>query len=202
MPPFYVAQNSRIDFEDNPEVVFLLDRLDRIVSCNAAWDRFALANDGESVLRAKQTGVCVFDVIASDLHDFYRHGFSSVRSTESEWSHIYDCSSPSIYRRFHMRVLPAPSAGLLLINSLTVEDSAPASGEGALQEYVDAFGLVKMCCHCRRTANRMQERWDWVPRFLNRGSARVSHGLCPLCWSYHYPDMSPQVMRHEGAPHR
>jgi hypothetical protein len=199
MPPVYVAQSSVIDFEDDPAVVFMLDRLDRIVSCNAAWDQFALANDGETVLRPKQTGVCAFDVIASDLHAFYRHGFSFVRSTQSEWSHVYDCSSPSVFRQFHMRVLPAPSAGLLLINSLVVEEPAPALADFALQEYVDEFGFVKMCCHCRRTANPMQERWDWVPRFLNRGSTKVSHGLCPLCWSYHYPDMSPQATRLDGA---
>jgi hypothetical protein len=29
--------------------------------------------------------------------------------------------------------------------------------------------------------------WDWVPGFLARLPENLTHGLCPICFRYYYP---------------
>jgi len=185
-PP--VIQKS---FEKDPAVTYVLDPNLRISYCNEAWDRFAAANGGIGLERTRQLGVSVMDVIPQPLKPFFRRGFDGVLTTGHQWSHSYECSSATLFRPFHMRVYPNPEgAGLVVVNSLTVEQPHDASRVRSSVEpfYRDENGLVTMCCECRRTSRcQSAEVWDWVPAFVEKPPMPVSHGICSTCLKLIYP---------------
>jgi hypothetical protein len=77
---------------------------------------------------------------------------------------------------------------LMIVNSLIVEQPHPSLALPAIEtRYRTSDGLIVMCANCRRAkAAEMQERWDWVPGFVEKRPFRVSHGLCPPCYEYYY----------------
>lgn len=163
-----------------------------IVYCNAAWDRFALANGGADVVRARQVGRNLAPAVPWVLRDFYWRAFENVWKTGVPWEHDYECSSADVFRGFHMRVellsRRVNRSPLVIANSLAA--SLPHSGDtqaGLEDRYRDADGIITMCCHCRRTKRPSGlEIWDWAPDFLRAPPRNVSHGLCGPCVQLHY----------------
>jgi hypothetical protein len=178
--------------EHDPAVIYVVDAGIRIVYCNAAWDSFALANGGDSLLRPAPIGRDLMAAVPWDLHEFYLRAFEEVRRSGSPWDHQYECSSADVFRRFHMRVVAAtpgdPGTPLIIVNSLEIEQPHQhAPGLEDRRSYRDRNGIVTMCCHCRRTKRpEALEVWDWVPEFVREPPARVSHGLCAWCFQLHY----------------
>ena len=112
--------------------------------------------------------------------------------------HDYECSSDTVYRRYHQIVYPIGGReGLLVVNSLVVErlnhpDRRPARAADELF-YVDENGLIYQCAHCRRVKNvREGERWDWVPEWVKRCPECTSHVFCPTCFRHYYPIAAPR----------
>lgn len=96
-----------------------------------------------------------------------------------------------MYRRFAMQLYTLEDMkGYLVVNSLLIErphnpaDAVPAPRE---EDYRDDNGFFCQCSHCRRyRCNRMPERWDWIPAWVQRQPERTSHGLCRICFDYYY----------------
>ena len=173
-------------FESDSSVIYALDQDFRIVHCNLAWDRFALENGGTGATREHQLGRCVFDAIPEQLKPFYKTLYDRVRETKQGYSHVMECSSPELFRRFHMNMRPFGDSGVLTVSSLLDETPQEGCGPDEDRSYIDTHGLITVCAHCRRTRSEAHApRWEWVPRFL-RNDRRISHGLCPVCVNYHY----------------
>ena len=175
--------------DNDPSVVYALDRTLRLTYCNPAWDRFATENGAPHLRRNQPIGRGILDVIPPVLQRFYRDAFHSVLFTKQPWEHRYECSSPHQYRQFHMHVRPV-SGGVLTIHSLAVQHAVRLEGsKSAEEEYRSAQGIVTMCSHCRRTrrAHTAPPVWDWVPAFVEQMPEQCSHGLCLPCFEYHYP---------------
>ncbi|HTR38721.1 MAG TPA: PAS domain-containing protein [Bryobacteraceae bacterium] len=173
-------------FDADPSVIYLMDEDLRIVRCNPAWDRFAMANDGLQAISSKIVGTRLMDVVPPALHDFYRAAYATVRSAQRDWWHVFECPSPTVARVFQMRILPSGDGGVLTVNTL-ISEEPHVNGNGIRRNYTDCDGIVTMCAHCRRV-KRLDEsgQWDWFPELLVRGAVLVSHGLCPFCTAYHY----------------
>ncbi|HUO59455.1 MAG TPA: PAS domain-containing protein [Candidatus Acidoferrales bacterium] len=176
--------------ERSQDVIFLADAEMRITYCNPAWDRFALANGGESCVAEKALGTNLMSVVPEVLKGFYLGLFQSCRDQHKPFDLDYECSSAEFFRLLHMNVLPLNEQGdLALINSIRVErphgeDRAPVDPRDI---YLSKEGIISMCSHCRRS--RRQDalgNWDWVPSFLQTGNWNISHGVCPVCFSYFF----------------
>jgi|SRR5579871_2140494 len=184
--PQFVSMLPGFDvFESDSSVVYCLDPDFKISYCNAAWDRFAIENNGSKLKRPAPIGLRLEDYLRAPLLDFYFAAFEVVRNTGQPWHHVYECSSPETVRRIHMRVSPAPGSAinsLLVVNSQigeepmrrTVCDPTPAI-------YRHENGFVKMCSGCRRTHRAIDNVWDWVPKYVEEMPPKTTHGLCPLC---------------------
>jgi hypothetical protein len=186
----FLLPNQIEGFEDDRSVVYMLDADLRLLYCNKAWDEFAEHNGGAHLRRIDQLGNSVLDAISEPLKTFYGTVFARSLAEQQRWEHLYECSSPECYREFHMQVLPlrAPSR-LLIVNSLVVEKAHDRIRLPPLTAvYRTTGGVIGMCMHCRRT-RRIDEpdTWDWVPEFLARPPANLSHGICPTCFQYYYP---------------
>lgn len=159
----------------------------QIQFCNAAWDRFALANNGAEAVRERVIARNLLDFIPSDLKTFYAALFGGARRTDEPVSHDYECSSNSVFRLYRMLIYPL-ERGFAVINSLRIthpHDRTPV--EVNVPRYTNREGLIRMCANCRRT-NRVNEpgAWDWVPDFVQYRRPNVTHGVCPPCLEYYY----------------
>jgi hypothetical protein len=178
------------ELEDDESVVYLLDNHLRILYCNKAWDEFAERNGGVHLRRKEQVGRHVLDSTPEPLKAFYRSAFERALAEHHPWEHLYECSSPGLYREFHMQVLPLQAPlSLVVVNSLVVEKAHERIIQAPLTAlYRTTGGVITMCMHCRRTRrNKGANIWDWVPDFLASPPDDVSHGLCPTCFRYYYP---------------
>jgi hypothetical protein len=181
------AHNWKPAYDDNPSVIYLLDAEDRIVRANPAWDRFALANHGESSVFARVAGNCILDVIPPGLLEFYRTAYRNVRAFQRDWWHVFECSSPNVRRLFHMRILPDEAGGLLTMNTVISETALEAGLVPPIENYADD-GVATMCSHCRRVQRLGQPAaWDWVPELLLKSQILTTFRLCAFCQAYHYP---------------
>jgi len=180
------AQTDEKAIESDPSVIFVLDQDLRIRLCNGAWDRFALENGGAHLLRRSILGRPIFDFISGNLADHYRKVFRQTLQRDIVWQQDYECSSPSVLRRFCMHVYPVRGE-LLIVNSLLVQSEHDREVSPAIEaHYRDSGGILLMCSNCRRVrAKGPEARWDWVPGFVLSPPARVSHGLCPPCYEYY-----------------
>jgi hypothetical protein len=106
---------------------------------------------------------------------------------------MYQCSSPTQFRKYRMRIYPVKRRHWFLVtNSLVIEREHRKVYEPDADEYFSR-GIVMMCAHCR-CVQRVEspEQWDFVPEYLElQGpyAVNLSHGLCPICQSYFYPDL-------------
>lgn len=160
----------------------------RIIYCNPAWDRFALANNGGWALSDRVLGSMIMDFVPSSLLEFYRAVFASARDAVVEFD--YECSSPAFYRIFQMQILPVERpTGYTVINALNVELGIEEKRQALAlgPEYLSNAGIITVCSHCRRSRRIDRSgQWDWVPANLKPALRNVSHGLCPICHAYFY----------------
>jgi hypothetical protein len=176
--------------ERSADVICLVNSEMRITYCNPAWDRFALENGGENAIAAKVVGTELLRVVPDSLRDFYKGMFQRCSEQHFTFDFDYECSSAEMFRLFHMDVLPLNRSGdLALINSVKVECPHGVERPAVDSEkiYISREGIITMCSHCRRS--RRQDAsgvWDWVPSFLQTREWQVSHGVCPVCFSYFY----------------
>jgi hypothetical protein len=178
--------------EEDTSVICSVDGDLRIAYCNRAWDEFAKENGGAGLDRDSIRGREILDFIAPPLRDYYGEVFGRVVASGQGWEHAYECSSASLFRIFHMWIRPLTgSGGLLMVHALRIQrpHGAERPASPALDEVYVSEGIVTMCCHCRRTKHPAGT-WDWVPEYLNAAPALVSHGICPGCAMYFYPDLA------------
>jgi hypothetical protein len=181
---------TRDTADQSRDVIFMVDSEMRITYCNPAWDQFALANGGEDFVAARALGTDLMQVIPDPLHDFYSEAFLRCRRHHLPFDIDYECSSAQLYRLMHMNILPLKRSGeLAFVNSVRVEHihGAERPASSATDIYFSPYGMIAMCCHCRRTRRQDgSEVWDWVPAFLQTQNYTISHGICPACVSYYY----------------
>jgi|SRR5579871_256000 len=190
-----IQQEWTSRFEDDPAVIYILDRSFRLVYCNAAWDLFALKNGGApKLLRERQIGRSVMQSTPVALIRFYHAVFTRVLSQETTADHIYDCSSPDLFRQFHMHIQRLEPLGgapyLVVVNSLVKQRSWQEGDSGPFDALRQKNGAIVMCAHCegRWSLTRAKsgsgypstsERCRKTPisPFVAFASAATTHGL-------------------------
>lgn len=167
---------------------------------NPGWVRFGAENGAPpGLLSTASLGTSVLDVTAEPFRafygDLYRAGLAMTRKIARPLQHSYECSSATVFRRFSMTLYPLDRGrGLLVVNSLTAEaPHDPAlrpPHEPDLSAYLDSDGSIRQCAHCRmiRWAGGGDDRWDWVPEWVEHPPPETSHTLCAFCLDYFHPD--------------
>ncbi len=171
-------------------VSYILDSRFRIMYCNPAWSSFAASNGAPQLTSEAVVGSDLFDAIPNVLTPAYSDAFQQVLSTGRVWEQPYECSSPTVFRMYRMRIhLLKPRDWLVVTNPLVVERPHARTAPADPNTYIDANGLVMMCAHCR-CSRRVDnpDQWDFVPDYLQPklATVKVSHGLCPVCFAYFY----------------
>ena len=175
-------------FDDDMSVVFAIDPELTLHFFNRAWEDFALANDGQHCLEVYRVGASTRAAIPQVLARFYAQAFAETVANGGAREHVYECSSPTQVRSFRMRVVALRGRSHLVVANdlIHVTDAPPAAATEHAPDYVTEAGILVQCAHCRRCRRVATGTWDWVPAFVAKPYAEVSHGLCDACLQYHY----------------
>lgn len=174
-----------LDASDN---LVLGVRTDRTIGLrNRAWNEGA-RRDGASSLADPDARLHALEPIAGPLRDFYAGLYDAADASSEPVEHEYLCHTPELYRRFRMRMMPLQGAVLVTHQVMVMRphDRPEAPPDPAL--YREGSGLTRMCAHCRATKRVGTAAWDWVPEYVEKLPARASHGLCPSCVAWYYPE--------------
>ena len=189
---------SRLDsLNSHPSSVYGLDSMLNISYLNPAWFKFSAVN-GNDIFDSSEwlLGKNILDSIPDVLKEFYKDLFES--TLEKDKHPIiskqleYECSSPTLYRRFSMHLYPIGSNGIVIVHSLVIEEPYTSpSVEGMLvfdeEEYIDEKGILTQCANCRRIENKKHpNRWDWIPKLIEEPYSMTSHGICKPCMQHYY----------------
>jgi hypothetical protein len=193
-----VLDSAHLDGQ--PESIFVIDQDGYLVYVNAAWHQFARKNGGQPAIGDRWSlGANYFAAIPPPLDTFYRDLIRQAPAYgegSAPLSHCYECSAPSVYREYNMLVYALPNQrGHLIVNSRVVErphdPQTHASSRPERESYLDANGFLHQCAHCRRVEHQHDEsRWDWVPEWVEAPLANISHGICPVCMEYYFPEVA------------
>jgi hypothetical protein len=162
---------------------------------NPAWFRFAAANEGEPMIsRDWGLGRNVLDSASPVIRPFFEENYARCLRTARPWVHIYDCSSIAVHRLLHLTAYPlANRSGLLVVNSTRIE--APRTrpdGRPVLKHYVDSYGFITQCSHCRRFRRTdVESRWEWIADWITQMPPNTCHGLCDVCFPYYFGEQAP-----------
>lgn len=150
---------------------------------NAAWGAFARSNGAPALADGWRTlGPIQRWIPQPDLQAFFRMRLSGALSRDRGWSHTYECSSPYVYRKFHLHATPGPGRqGIVVVHSLVAElPRANHAPDGLVAEFTDARGLIVRCAACGRTARPGQpDVWEWAPGL--DAQPNISTGICSIC---------------------
>lgn len=176
--------------ERHPDVVYAVSADLVLRYHNPTWVDFARSNDADARFNDRfGLGASLRDVLPSVLLPFYEEGFRKCSSTGEPWGHAYECSSPETLRLYHMMTYPLIDGGLLVVNTLVKSTPLAHDAAEALEEdYRNEHAFFVQCAHCRKFRRHSgPERWDWIPEWVREPRSGVSHGLCLMCLSFHYP---------------
>jgi hypothetical protein len=192
-----LAPNFQLDeLEASEAIVFGLWRDFSLAYVNPAWVCFADSNDGQPYINdVWGVGSQYLDAIPGKLRTFYEHFLTAAPvpgTTLHPAAHVYECSSPTVFRQYRMQVYALRERlGYIVNNALVVERPhdplTRTPHDPDLPQYVDAVGIITQCSHCRLVRHvGARERWDWVPAWVEHVQPNTSHGLCAMCFSYYY----------------
>lgn len=159
---------------------------------NPTWFIFAYENGGEPKISEQwSTGRSVLEAVPAAVRSFYERYFRQALEEDRPWEHRYECSSDSVYRKYHLSALPlAHGQGLVIVNSLVLEAKHQDLSLPPLEgRYLAQSGFICQCCHCRRFRRvDLAHTWDWVAAWVKRPPENLSHGICETCQSFYYCD--------------
>lgn len=173
--------------------IYVVDKNYNIVDFNDGYRLFAIANDGEDILGRWPIGSNILSSIPDIIKDFIKNMYDQVMLRNKTVEHEYDCHSPTVFRRFKMRILPLHGEFALhehsLIESSALSDTHDLSDGDISSKFVDGNGIIHQCCHCRKIQSSSDpNHWTWVVSLIKRSvkySGRISHTICPVCM-FHY----------------
>ncbi|HTR26480.1 MAG TPA: PAS domain-containing protein [Terriglobales bacterium] len=177
----------RAEFDQNSNLICVLDAQFKIIYCNPAWDALARAQGVESATEAKLVGLPLFQFIPRALDHHYRKLLERAREKRQTVNAEYECNTPDHYRRYRMTISGlAASSGVVIMHSLVAQGPIPYPICGRTQNDYGIGDRVLMCAQCRRTKRRLDNLWDWVPDFLRQIPSGADYGVCDDCVSLYH----------------
>lgn len=184
------------DLRHLTNTLYVVDRHYTLVDFNDGYRAFAIANDGADILTRWPIGSNILSSIPDIIRNDIKRMYDQVLANNTIVEHEYDCHSPTVFRRFKMRILPFMDGFVLhehcLIESSELRGAYELTDSEVQSGYIDINGIVHQCCHCRRIQSNVDvNNWVWVVTLIERDnsfSSNISHSICPVCMLHYYPE--------------
>lgn len=167
-------------------LVYRIDRSDRICAVNEAWRKFALENDGAEIVAEKIIGADLWSCIAdASTCELYRRLTARVRGGQPV-QFQYRCDAPAVRRTFRMTIEARLDGEVEFASELLKSETRPAV---ALLDRRTPRNetFVRICSWCQLVA---VDREEWVPveeaverlrLFEAETLPALTHGMCAAC---------------------
>ncbi len=171
-------------------ISYRIDRDDRIVTVNAAWDAFAAANSGEAAAGDRVVGRGLFEFIGdATTRALYRQMLARIRGGR-DMRFTFRCDSPQCRRLMAMHVRRTDDDGGVEFRSETLEERPRPpvwvpQADGAADTNVRV--PLRVCGWCNRVdvAGEWLELEEAMPRLGVLEEAAppdLTHGICEACF--------------------
>jgi len=176
------------DLENSPHLGYLVNSELKLIYANKQHQLIAEKNGAPDLIQKFGYGSLILNAISGPQKDYFETVFRTALTSPQPVTIDYECPTPDTYRDFRMIIYPlADKRGLYFEHSLLLERSHDRQAVPfSKTDYLDEHNIAHQCGHCRRTRNLKTDSYNWVPDAFE--IRQVSHGLCPTCLSYHYPD--------------
>jgi hypothetical protein len=167
------------------DVVYLVDGEDRIVFVNDAWDRFALANAGESITSSHVLQSLLWDYMTdSTTRELYRQVMKRTRKGGAV-RFSFRCDSPSCRRLLAMQVSRG-EGGTLEFRTRTLREEDRQLAPLPAAKAARSGEWVRVCSWCKRLF--VGESWEELEAAIERlrlfecaFAPSMTHGICEQC---------------------
>lgn len=157
---------------------YFVDRDDRILDIDGAWDDVAMINDAPGALSKKVLGTSLFDHVAGeDTQDYLRRLMQRVRATGQAHIMEYRCDGPTV-RRWCWMEMRAGDKGCLLSRHVLLRSESTEN-----RVLVERANSPSTEAHQCSICNRIRVVGDWFDPFeIKRNQFYVvGPALCSTC---------------------
>jgi len=159
---------------------------------NEGWRRFARENGAPELASTWDQIGAISSYVVPQLRESFETTYLRVLAKRVACSHVYECSSDRVYRKFEVKVQCAPGwHGLAVVHSLVTEATFSRTETGydeRIVAFTDKRGLIVSCSACGRLRRGDDSSWEWVPCLVTSEMTNVSHGICAVCDLHYYGD--------------
>lgn len=178
------------------ELIYHIDAADRLCGVNADWGRFALANNGTTVMPDQVLGRSLWDFIEDNaVRELYRQIIQRARSGHP--AHFnYRCDAPDFRRQFRMTIRAAADSTVEFTSRLCWEHQRPRVNLIDLKTKRNKH-WVRVCGWCQNIALPdgtwmvVEEAVRQLGLMAKETPPILTHGICPPCHSAMMAQMTP-----------
>jgi hypothetical protein len=189
LPPI-VAGRFRVEaLERDPSSIVGIAPDGRIGWANRAW--FSFGRENGATTATIDVGANYLAAICGEVRPVFEGWVAGCLASGDPFELEYECSSATVYRSFHLRMLPLSGKALLLVHTLTEMRPCDRPSEPPDEaRYRDEFGLIAECSNCRRIRDPVDSSWHWIPAWVETTPRWVTHVICPICRGFYWPKRS------------
>ena len=180
------------------EIVYLIDRNDRLSEVGGSWTQFAQANDCDAVMPDRVLGRPLWDFI-TDTHvrELYRRMIQRARDRHPV-QFDYRCDAPECRRLFRMTIHALEEGSVEFVTRLLWQEPRPRVD--MLDQKVPASGpWVRVCSWCEKVSlpngvwAPVEEAAEKLGFLAEEHVPRLTHGICPPCHSSMLAQLEPMA---------
>jgi hypothetical protein len=166
-------------------VRYRVDRHNRVIYCNPAFDQFATENGAPTLTGTAVHGRLLLDYCASsEVRQLFQALLERVRQRRVRAVIPFRCDGPTMRRYMELSLQPLPAGEVEFVATMCREElraSVPL-----LESQPRSGGIAVICSWCKRL--RTPAGWTEVEAgiqelglFNQAVAPELSHGICPPC---------------------
>lgn len=171
------------------QFVYHVDQHDRVVYCDAAWLRFAEANEAPELDAPAVLGRPLWDFIATaESQTLYQLLVAKVRAEHRPVTVSFRCDAPTCRRTMQLRIAPLANDHLAFTSTLVEEEPRPyvALLDPAVPR---SEAYLKLCSWCKQVLVagkgwlEVEDAAEVLQLFHQPRLPQISHAICELCYA-------------------
>ncbi len=160
-------------------VVYIVNRDNLIIAVNDAWDRFAVENQGEAILKSAVLGHSVLDFVSGKAtQSYWQRLLARARQRTTPLQVDYRCDAP-LLKRWMCMELSLLDNGDLRISHTQLQSQPRKNAVCFVRAAQRGKHSYIRCSLCNRVKNK--EQWVEPEEVGAAPPLQVTYGLCESC---------------------
>jgi hypothetical protein len=177
--------SSRSTIPNQPPTIYRIDRTDRIVYVDEAWNEFARQNGAEGLL-TRVLGRNLWEFVSGrELKRLYFDWFSRIRASGTSARLNFRCDAPDRERLMEIEISPR-LGGVVEIRCQTIAERPRPTLYLLTDAPARSNALLTLCSLCKRA--KVNKEWLELEEAVQRlgliegtPMPMINHGICQVC---------------------